>query len=387
MAATVVGLPLGAIYAFSVFLKPLEQLLGVSRSELSLVFGFSAVAYTAGAIATPTLFGRLSAPVLLVIAGVISGGGMVLSGVATGTYQLVLGYGALFGLGSGIGFCTFVQCVNLLVRRGKGVVNGYLLSLLPLGAMMAAPLSEWGIGAIGVRQTLMATGAVLAGTSVIGAVLVALSGARLGDAVPKGAGGKFVLTNKASFWKVFMTFFLAAAAGLTMLSQAAGIVQAYGATTAVAVAATTGITAAIAAARISGGLLVDWFPIPRVAVGAQLLALAGAILLTVFPSVTMCVVAIIMIGIGYGLISGVMAGSVAAYWDAASYGRVASRMYAAWCIAAISLPVIAARLFDLTGGYHTAIMLAGACNLGSVLVGATLPRKEAIARPADSIAA
>jgi hypothetical protein len=82
-----------------------------------------------------------------------------------------------------------------------------------------------------------------------------------------------------------------------------------------------------------------------------------------------------------------MAGSVAAYWDAASYGRVASRMYAAWCIAAISLPVVAARLFDLTGGYHTAIMLAGACNLGAVLVGATLPRKEAFARPADSVAA
>ncbi|MFM9942080.1 MAG: MFS transporter [Hyphomicrobiaceae bacterium] len=378
LAATLVGLPLGSIYAFSVFLTPLETLLDAKRSELSLVFGLSTVCYTLGALITPTLFGRLPAPVLILIAGSISGLGMLLASQARHATEMAVGYGGLFGIGSGIAFCTIVQCVNLLVQRNKGLVNGYLISLFPLGAMLAAPLSEWGIQLIGVRETLMATGGALFATSLIGALLAILSGVRLADAAPKGPGSGFKLTQKSSFWKLFLTFFLAAAAGLTMLSQAAGIVRAYGGAPAVAVAATTAITAAIATARITGGFLVDRFPIPYVAACAQLLALSGAVLLAVYPSVTMCIVGINMIGIGYGLISGVMAGSIAAYWEPGAYGRISSRMYGAWCIAAISLPVIAARLFDLTGGYHTAIMLAGACNLLSMVVGSQLPRRPKV---------
>ena len=43
-AATVLNAPLGSLYAFSVFLTPLETLLGLSRAELALVFG--PVSYT-----------------------------------------------------------------------------------------------------------------------------------------------------------------------------------------------------------------------------------------------------------------------------------------------------------------------------------------------------
>lgn len=375
LAATCVGLPLGSIYAFSVFLQSLEELLGASRSELSMVFGLSTACYTAGAIMTPSLFGRLSAPVLMIVAGLIGGSGLFMAGRASTVIELAIGYGGLFGIGSGIGFCTIVQCVNLMVTRNKGLVNGYLISLFPLGAMIAAPLSKLGIEVMGARSTLMANGAIMAATAVVGAMLAILSGVRLSDAVPKGGSGKFVLTQRASFVKLFLTFFLAAAAGLTMLSQAAGIVRAYGATETIAVAATTGITTAIAIARITGGFLIDKLPIPYVAAGAQLFALSGAVLLSVFPSVTMCIIGINMIGIGYGLISGVMAGSIAAYWEASAYGRISSRMYAAWCVAAISLPVVAARIYDLTGGYHYAMMLAAGCNLLAVLVGSQLPRR------------
>ena len=48
-AATIMSLPLGSLYAFSVLLVPLEQLLQASRSELASVFGISAVFFTIGA--------------------------------------------------------------------------------------------------------------------------------------------------------------------------------------------------------------------------------------------------------------------------------------------------------------------------------------------------
>ena len=64
-------------------------------------------------------------------------------------------------------------------------------------------------------------------------------------------------------------FFLAASAGLTVLSQAAAIVQAYGGAAAFAVGATTFITGAVGAARIGGGWLVDHFAAARVGVGGH----------------------------------------------------------------------------------------------------------------------
>src|SRR5262245_25162158 len=56
-AATIMSLPLGSIYAFSVLVAPLEQLLQANRSELASVFGISAVFFTIGANLAPRLFG------------------------------------------------------------------------------------------------------------------------------------------------------------------------------------------------------------------------------------------------------------------------------------------------------------------------------------------
>ena len=177
------------------------------------------------------------------------------------------------------------------------------------------------------------------------------------------------------FWQMFAIFFLAAAAGLMVLSQAAGMVRAYGGSVALSLAATTAITGMIAIARIAGGWLVDRFAIPTVMASAQAFALAGAIVLTLWPGPEVAAVTLCMIGMGYGFISGAVAAAIGVYWTAGEFGRIASRVYIAWCIAAVSLPVLAGHLFDLTGGYRTAIMIAGFGNLIAVAVCLCLPRR------------
>ena len=53
-AATALNAPLGSLYAFSVFLQPLEALLGLSRTDLALVFGLASVGFSAGMNLAPT---------------------------------------------------------------------------------------------------------------------------------------------------------------------------------------------------------------------------------------------------------------------------------------------------------------------------------------------
>jgi len=380
LAASVFNLPIGSLYAFSVLLRPLEALLGVGRADLALVFALAAAGFGVGTNLAPAAYRLAPAPALVLGSATVSTLGMALAATATGLGQLVLGYGLLFGAGGGAGYLVTQQAVNLTVTRHRGLVNGYLVSLYPLGAMIAAPILGWSARDFGVRVALGGLAAVLALTGTASAWLIVRSGVTLvasqASAMPAAHERR-----RDVFWRLWFVFFLAASAGLMVLSQAAAIITAYGGAAPLAIFGTTFVTGCIAAARVGGGWMVDWLAIPVVAAGAHAVALTGNVALTIWPGPAVAVLALTLVGLGYGVISGVIAASVAVYWRRALYGRVASRLYVAWCAAAIVLPIAAGRLFDLTRGYRMAVMIAAGGNALGLLVALGLPHPP---EPEDS---
>src|SRR5262245_47712085 len=374
-AATTLNAPLGSLYAFSVFLKPLEALLGLSRADLALVFALASAGFGAGMNLAPLVYGLAPPPMLVLACAAASATGIALAATASGLAQLAIGYGVLFGAGGGAAYILMQQAVNLAVTRRHGLVNGYIVSLYPAGAMIAAPLFGWSVREFGVRATLGGLATTLAVTGAISAWLIAHSRVTLATAAASAAPHAHE-RRRFVFWLLWLVFFLAASAGLMVLSQAAGIITAYGGATSLAVYGTTFIAGIIAAARLGGGWMVDWLTIPTVAAGAHAVALAGNVALTLWPGPRVSVLALALVGLGYGLISGVTAAAVAVYWRRALYGRVASRIYMAWCAAAIVLPIAAGRLFDLTQSYGIAILIAGGGNALGVLVALQLPRQR-----------
>ena len=379
-AATALTAPVGALYAFSVFLRPLEALLGLSRADLALVFALAAAGFGVGMMLAPALYRIASTPRLVLACAGVSALGIALAATAGGLVQLAVGYGVLFGVGGGAAYILVQQMANLAVTRRHGLVNGYIVSLLPAGAMVAAPTFGWAIRGFGVRATLWGFAATLAVTGLVSAGLTARSGIAVAAVTASVTMGEEE-RRRAVFWRLSLVFFLAASAGLMVLSQAAGIIAAYGGGTSLAVYGTTLITAAVAAARLGGGWMVDWLAIPTVAMSAHALALAGAMALSLWPGPGVAVLALAVVGLGYGLISGMTAAAVAVYWRRALYGRMASRVYIAWCAAAIVLPIVAGRLFDLTHGYGAAVLIAGGGNALGVLVAAGLPRQHSAPEP------
>ena len=372
VAATALNLPFGTLYAFSIFLKPIEALIGVGRAQMSFVFALATITLTVGMVLAPSVYRRFPPPLIALACGVCSAAGLFVAATAQSFAELVAGYGVLFGIGAGVGFILVQQGVNQSVSARSGLANGYVVSLYPLGAMLGAPLFGWAIEAYGIRATLVGLGvAVLAGCALT-ALLLRAAGIRMHQETAERA------TQKERQWRLFLLlatiFFLAAAAGLMVMSQAAGIVQAYGGATVLAVGATTFITGAVGAARIVGGWLTDRFAIPRVAMGSQLFAFGGALVLSLFPGPLVAVAALAMIGMGYGVISGLTAAAIARYWGRNAFGRVAGRLYIAWCIAAVSLPVLAGWLYDRTAGYGAAVLIAGALNLLAAGVALRLPK-------------
>ncbi len=379
-AATALNAPVGALYAFSVFLRPLESLLGLSRADLALVFAVAAAFFGVGMMLAPALYRLGSAPWLVLACAASNALGMALAATAGGLIQLAIGYGVFFGLGGGAAYILVQQMVNLAVTRRRGLVNGYIVSLLPAGAMIAAPTFGWTIRVFGVRASLGGFAVALVVTGLASAWLAARAGISLAGA----SGGVAIAEHERRrpvFWRLSLVFFLAASAGLMVLSQAAGIITAYGGAASLAVYGTTLITAVIAGARLGGGWMVDWLAIPTVAAGANAVALAGHVVLTLWPGPWVAVVALALVGLGYGMVSGLTAAAVAVYWRRALYGRMASRVYLAWSAAAIVLPIVAGRLFDLTHGYGTAVLIAGGSNTLGIIVALGLPRRSAMPEP------
>jgi MFS family permease len=351
----------------------METLLGATRAEMSFVFGLATVTLTMGMNFAPQLYRRLPPGLLAVGCGLSSAAGLWLSASASSFAQFALGYGVLFGPGAGVLFIVAQQAVNQTVASARGLANGYVVSLYPLGAMLGAPLLGGSIEAFGVRPTLAGLGVVVLGACAISAVLFRAADIRMLDASSmEAAQGRL----GRAFYLLTGVFFLAAAAGLTVLSQAAAIVQAYGGGAALAVGATTFITGAVGAARIAGGWLVDHFAAARVGVGAHICSLAGALILSLFPSPLTAACGLGLIGMGYGIVSGLVAGAIAQYWHKNQFGLVAGRLYIAWCVAAISLPVLAGALFDRTGSYASAVWIAAGINVLGALIARMLPARK-----------
>ena len=374
VAATLLNLPFGTIYAFSVFLSPMEAVLQASRAEMSFVFALSSISLTVGMNIAPRLHHAFAPAPIILACGVLTTTGLALSATADGIGQFAFGYGVLYGLGGGIGFSTVQQGVNQAMAGRSGLANGYVVSLFPLGAMIAVPTVGWGIGAVGLRPTLWAIAVVLLVSALAAAALMYAARVRMHDT------GTTRSQPYDPQWRLFLRLggvhFLAATAGMMVVGHAAGIVTAYGGWTALALTTTTLVVGVNAAARLGGGWLVDRFPVPHVYVGAHLWSLAGALALTLWPHPLVAVPALAMISMGYGLSSGIVAASIPRYWGVNAFSRVASRIYIAWCAAAICLPLLAGWLYDRTQAYGVAVLIAAGVNVAGVLLAAGLPSRR-----------
>jgi OFA family oxalate/formate antiporter-like MFS transporter len=374
-AATALNVPYGTIYAFSVFLRPMEQQLGVSRTEMSVVFAAATVTLAIGMNLVPVLARRVTGGSLLLLGGALGALGVSLVTFAEGFWLLMIGYGLMFGLGGGLTFTALQQGVNQSMPRPSGLANGYVVSLYPVGAMIGAPIFSFTIPAFGVDVTLWILAATLLSAGLVGAWLFRSAGVVLVSRAVTSAPERVSLGHPV-FLRLFFVFFLAASAGMMVLSQAAGMLHAYGASGALAAGATTFITGAIAATRLGGGWLVDRIPMRRVAVGANVCALVGAALITWFPSPLTAALALAMLGMGYGLMSGASAGYLPQIWSRDLFASTAARLYIAWCAAALALPVLAGWLYDATGGYQTAILVAACGNLAGAWLARGLPQSS-----------
>ncbi|MBI4255622.1 MAG: MFS transporter, partial [Candidatus Rokubacteria bacterium] len=100
-AATVIAVALGALFSLAVFLKPIEESLGWSRSAISLVALINWVAMGIGSFTWGALSDRFGGRGVAVAGGLLLGLGLVLSSQASALWHFYVTFGVLVGFAVG----------------------------------------------------------------------------------------------------------------------------------------------------------------------------------------------------------------------------------------------------------------------------------------------
>jgi OFA family oxalate/formate antiporter-like MFS transporter len=165
VGALIVQVILGTVYAFSVFVKPLEMEFGWDRTTTQWAFSFALVTFAMVMIPAGRLQDRIGPRKVASIGGILLGLSFVLGSVLVAEsrpWSLYLTYGVLGGAGIGFAYVCPIAAAMKWFPDKKGLVTGLAVAGFGAGALFfAGPASilllPQGPGgeAIGLSQTLL----------------------------------------------------------------------------------------------------------------------------------------------------------------------------------------------------------------------------------------
>jgi len=160
---------LGAVYAFSVFKTPLQDLWGISATQSSLPFMIFLAVFAVAMALAGGIVGSWGPKRTSILGGVLVGAGWILSGFAPNITWLTLFYGVIGGAGVGILYGCPIAVSAKWFPDKKGLAVGLTVMGFGLSALIMAPIMRALIAnaAIGPLKTFTYLGFAFLGILVL----------------------------------------------------------------------------------------------------------------------------------------------------------------------------------------------------------------------------
>lgn len=348
LSAVAANAAAGTLFAWSVLLPTLSAHLDRTVLELGPVFSTSLVAFATAVLCSGASVDRHGPRRATALAGVLSGGGLILAACATKVLLLHLGIGVLFGFGSGLAYLATVSWATTRAAPRRTWSVGVVVASYAAGPMVAAPLAGLGADRWGSRTTLS-----VAALTVGGVILLASRGLPGPVTPPESSEGGDVapVGDVVALTALWFFSFAAFAPGLLTFAFAATIatqqgMSPRGAGVMVAVMATANLFGRLCAAPIRNRMGLG------AALGVDLGGLALALVtLAWVPGAAAKVVGLSLIGIQYGMTSALLPLATRAVSGAARFATAYGRVFSSWGVAGLVGPATGAALYDGTRGY------------------------------------
>lgn len=144
IAAFIVQLALGSVYAWSVFLTPVIKAFGVTKTEANLTFSITLVALGVTAGFGGYLQSHFGPRTIATVGGILYGLGIILAGLTTPVHSLILlyiTYGIIGGIGIGLGYIVPLAMLIKWFPDRRGFITGLAVAGFGLGAYFTSQIA------------------------------------------------------------------------------------------------------------------------------------------------------------------------------------------------------------------------------------------------------
>src|SRR5713101_4843714 len=366
------NLALGSLYAWSVFVAPLEKEFGWKRADTSQVFTWAVVVFAISFILAGRLQDKIGPFPISLTGCILLTIGFLLSSRTDSLSYLIICFGVVVGIGNGFGYATPIPVMAKWFPDKRGLAVGLAVAGYGGGSAVFGPLANlYLIPQYGWRTTFMILGGIFLVMTMIGAFL--LKNPPVGYKPPgwtpapasKAAATTYefkpgeVLATP-TFYFMWIAYALGTSAGLMVISQLGPFAKSQGVSS--AALATMGLFVG-AIGNASGRILSGWMSdgLGRLNVLRLMIAISAVampILYGVGANVALLYVVVFVVYWCYGTSLSVNGYTTSDFWGTKNAGINYGLLFTAWGVAGIIGPRIGGVLFDKYKNYKAAFYTA-----------------------------
>lgn len=389
-----VELCLGALYAWSIFVRPFEQDLGWTRAEVSLAFTIACVTFAGVMLWAGRLQDKHGPRITCTIGAVLIGLGYILGSFTQSLAWLYFTYGFLNGAGMAFAYISALGAALRWFPDKRGLAAGLVvggfgaggLAFAPLGMHLMGPEMDWSRAFLIFGITFL----------IVVGVLAQVLRNPPADWKPKGweppptslrsqardfSPGQVLKTSQ--FWLLWLAYCFGCTAGLMVI----GHLHPFGVESGLTVAAATITVSVLAFANGTGrplwGFLLELLGMRKTI--PIIYGIQGTIMLCLiwlgYPLIALLLAAL-AIGLNFGGKLASFPTITTDFFGTRNVGANYSMMFTAWGTAGIVGPMLGGIVYDITGEYKWAFISAGLlCFIGGAIATITVRKPPEPALP------
>ncbi len=365
------NLALGALYAWSVFVAPLEKEFGWKRADVSMVFTIAVFVFGLSFILAGRLQDKKGPFWISVIGGVLVSVGFFACAYVNSLNAFFFWFGVMGGIGNGFGYATPIPVMAKWFPDRRGLAVGLAVAGYGGGSAIFGPLAaNWLLPMYGWRTTFQVLAVIFLVMTLIGAFLLKnpptgykpagwapAPAAKAAATAYDFAPGEAIRTS--AMWFMWVAYALGTSAGLMVISQLIPFAKSQG------IGAEWAFVLFIVGAlgNASGRILSGWMSdglgrlnVLRLMIGIS--AVAMPLLYFVGANIPLLLLMIFAVYWCYGTQLSVNASTTSDFWGTKNAGINYGILFTAWGVAGIIGPRIGGKLFDAYKDYQVAFYTA-----------------------------
>ncbi len=364
----------GVLYAWSILKSPLTAEFGWGTSDLALNFTIAMTFFCVGGLLGAWLSKRTGHRVSLIVSGVLSSIGFILTAVLNDVSVAVLyiTYGVLAGLGIGVAYNVVIATVSAWFPDKKGLCSGSLMMGFGASALILGNLADKMFKSdLGWRATYVILGVAIFAVLFVSGFLLKKPDAK--TVFPESKTGKRTSSEtfekqdftskqmllRPSFWMAFICISFLAAVGSSVISFAKDMALSVNAPESLAVSLVGVLSVCNGIGRILTGAVFDYLGRRKTMLCANILTILAALVTLISVTVSslpLCIIGLCLTGMSYGACPTITAAFTSSFFGMKHFSNNMALMTFTVMIGSF-IATASNKVLELTGGYSATFVM------------------------------